>query len=342
MAAAAKTLYNNPPGLDQIALDPGYPPRTTVNKVYLPFGTFDYGLFKGEEEGLRLLVMATIHGPEHNATETVRRMLRMNHKNIKGTLLVLPILNQTALEQHTPFVVPEDDKNLNRQFPGDPNGTKSQQIADWVTTKIFPYFDYLIDAHSGDLTEVLTPLTVFPKGNQAAQLLATWFGLPYAVESAAETTSIGGANSVGLAGIIAEVGDGGRWSEESVTRMSHGIARVMDNLGMFVKRPAGVGTALSTTEQNLFDWDNEPTAPIVVAPSSSKATKGGFWVPTKQPDDPVTAGEILGRVITLHGQVLQTVEAQAYGVYLYGSAALWVNPDEELCVIGTPVTSLIP
>ena len=47
---------------------------------------------------------------------------------------------------------PIDGKNLNRVFPGKPNGTITERIAYFLVHNIYHLADYVIDMHSGDAT----------------------------------------------------------------------------------------------------------------------------------------------------------------------------------------------
>ena len=53
--------------------------------------------------------------------------------------------------------VPVDGKNLNRCYPGDPEGTISERIAHAITTEVIEPADCLLDLHCGDGNESLRP-----------------------------------------------------------------------------------------------------------------------------------------------------------------------------------------
>ncbi len=50
-------------------------------------------------------------------------------RDLRGSVRVVPVLNLPAFRARSPFVVPEDGKNLNRCFPGDPAGTLADRLA---------------------------------------------------------------------------------------------------------------------------------------------------------------------------------------------------------------------
>ena len=92
-------------------------------------------------------------------------------------------------------MVYEDGKNLNRVFPGDPNGTAADRIAHTMVTKLFSITDYYIDLHSGDGYEQLHPYVYYvgvvdDETADASLHMARHIGVKYVVRS---TTATGGA-----------------------------------------------------------------------------------------------------------------------------------------------------
>ena len=85
---------------------------------------------------------------------------------------MLPILNVKGFYGRNIYVMPQDGRNLNRMFPGKPDGSTSEQLANWLVTEVFPKADAYIDCHGGDLDEGLAPFTIFPAGCEKSQALA--------------------------------------------------------------------------------------------------------------------------------------------------------------------------
>jgi uncharacterized protein len=302
----------------------------------------DYAVIEGANSGKRLLVTAGIHGAEFCAIETARRLMELSEDRINGTLVVIPLVNVQAFRQHRAFVMPEDGKNLNRQFPGKADGTVSERLAHWLTTEIYPNFDAYLDLHSGDLPEALTPFTNY-LGSDGSRKLAEVFGLPFAVRAQGKAGAINGAELAGVPAIGVEVGSGGRWTEAEVALANAGIARVMRYLGMFVS--AG-GAFVQNWTAPEYPWARNASFLVSSAPQSKKAVfvagktlaaeHDGFWYPVKIPGDTISAGEVLGRVQDIHGSCLQTVSSDAGGFYLYGLVALSVTQGATVAYVGIP------
>ena len=280
-----------------------------------------FGVIEGREPGPCLLVTAGVHGSEFCGVETALRLLKTPPEQIRGTLLVLPILNMQGFRKRSIYVMPEDGKNLNRMFPGKHDGTTSERLAHWLVSEIYPHAQAYIDLHSGDLDEALVPFSLFPSGSAASQALATEFGLPIAVEAGGEGYTINAASRVGVPSIIAEVSGNGLWGETTVGQMTAGIARVMRHLGM---RDAPVEPAPQKTPRFVTMW--VPTAP-----------SDGLWYPATELAEPVASGEVLGEIRDVFGTVLATIRSEKDGFLLYRLTSLSVNRGEALLGVVTPI-----
>ena len=86
----------------------------------------------------------------------------------------------TSFRARTAFVVPEDGKNLNRCFPGSPDGTLHDVLAHHVFDELIAPSDVLIDLHGGDMVEALEPFTLYDESPVAeeAQAIGDLFRLP--------------------------------------------------------------------------------------------------------------------------------------------------------------------
>src|SRR5579859_3760488 len=98
----------------------------TVLRRTLSLAGFDVPVVEltGAPGGPRLTVLAGVHGCEYAPMAAVRRWTRaLAGRELRGNVRAVRVLNLPAFRARTPFVVPDDGKNLNRCFPGDPDGT---------------------------------------------------------------------------------------------------------------------------------------------------------------------------------------------------------------------------
>jgi len=108
-------------------------------------------------EGPTVLLLAGNHGDEYPGQIGIMRLMReLKIEQIHGRIIMLPILNPPASATAT-RLSPLDGKNFNRCFPGDPGGSVSEIIADYLTRVLFPVSDVVIDLHTGGRGVVFHP-----------------------------------------------------------------------------------------------------------------------------------------------------------------------------------------
>ena len=129
--------------------------------------TIPLWLLRGASAGPTLAVTTGVHGCEFVGPKTIGPFFdELDPAALRGDLIVLPLANPWGFYAGAKQVVPQDGKNLNRVFPGLPDGTLSQQLAYTIEQQIYPGVDFLIDLHGGDINEDLTPLVLFPAAAQ--------------------------------------------------------------------------------------------------------------------------------------------------------------------------------
>ena len=131
------------PGQNQIVrLSVGRLPSDT--RIYL-----NVNVYRSPEPGPVVLFMAGVHGDEINSVEIVRRMVA-NHLFDKlqcGSIIAIPLLNVHGFNNFSSDV--PDGKDVNRSFPGSPNGSMAARVAHVFTKNILPLFDFRVDFHTG-------------------------------------------------------------------------------------------------------------------------------------------------------------------------------------------------
>src|SRR3989338_6860955 len=79
--------------------------------------TLPIEVIRGLEDGPVLGVSAAVHGDEINGVEIAHRLLRSDIvENLKGTLIVVPIMNIYGFNIKSRYL--PDRRDLNRCFPG--------------------------------------------------------------------------------------------------------------------------------------------------------------------------------------------------------------------------------
>ena len=289
----------------------------------------------GSADGPTLTVIAGVHGCEYASMDGVRRWLRtLEGRELRGRVRAVPVLNVTAFAARTPFVVPEDGKNLNRSFPGRPDGTLAERLAYDAFTQLITGSDAYVDAHCGDLVEALQPFALYEAGpaEDLARDLAVGYGLPYVIRQAAGPgravtgTSSASAAAAGIPAITAEAGGCGLVEEHAVALHVAGLDGVLARLDMVpVGQPVGQPAEPPSRPTYLgrFIWP--------------RCTRGGWWAPAVKAGDPITEGQVIGTVSSLDGgRVQETVTAPADGVVIFVTTSPSVADDGLLLGLGAP------
>src|SRR5260370_40997018 len=128
----------------------------TVQRRTLSLAGFDIPVVEltGTGDGPRLTVLAGVHGCEYAPMAAVRRWTRaLAGRELRGSVRAVPGLNLPSFRARTPFLVPDDGKNLNRCFPGDPEGTVADRLAHAAFTPPIVGSAALIDRHAGGMAE---------------------------------------------------------------------------------------------------------------------------------------------------------------------------------------------
>ena len=96
----------------------------------------------------------------------------LNQRQIRGCVIIVPAMNYPAFRAGT-RTSPIDRGNLNRSFPGDPNGRPTAMIAHYIESVLLPLADYAIDLHSGGSSLMYIPSTLARRSSDPKQLAKT-------------------------------------------------------------------------------------------------------------------------------------------------------------------------
>lgn len=105
-------------------------------------------VIKGASEGPVFTIVTGVHGYEYPPIVATQQLLaEIDEMKLKGTAVLIPIANLDSFFARTPFVNPKDGLNLNKVFPGNPDGTVTERIAHLITSRIIPVSDVFLDIH---------------------------------------------------------------------------------------------------------------------------------------------------------------------------------------------------
>ena len=131
----------------------------------------------GPDDGPTLYVQAAQHGREVNGSAVLRRFHeRLDPGDLSGRLVAVPVANPLTFDRVS-YTAPEPldsvNANMNRVWPGDPDGTLHERMA----ARLWAYAsdaDAVVDLHTG-APDMLTH-AVFTEGDDGSRELAEAFG----------------------------------------------------------------------------------------------------------------------------------------------------------------------
>lgn len=110
----------------------------------------------GQKPGPRVCLTAALHGDELNGIEVVRRvMYDLQADKLSGTVIGVPIVNLQGFRRASRYL--PDRRDLNRYFPGRPEGSSAARIAHSFFTEVMQHCQYLVDLHTGSFRRTNLP-----------------------------------------------------------------------------------------------------------------------------------------------------------------------------------------
>lgn len=204
----------------------------------------------GGGDGPVALVLGGVHGDEFEGPAAIMRLAEaLDPDALRGQVILIPALNAPALGASA-RVSPLDGQNLNRAFPGDPDGGPTAMLAHFVETHLIARADAVIDLHSGGRASVFAPCALFTQTADVALTkanfdLATAFGLPliWALGHHNDNRSVNAACAqAGVPMIAAELGGGGNVDPAICSQAEDGVRRCLERLGVLQGSPEKPGT----------------------------------------------------------------------------------------------------
>lgn len=276
----------------------------------------------GAEDGPRVAVTGGIHGAEYVAIEAARRVgMSLDPARLRGTVVVVPIANTTSYHARSIYTSALDGENLNRVFPGDPNGTPSQVLADWLFRAIIAPSEYYIDMHGGDAIEALVPFVLAPRYDDPALdaralAMARATGIARIIHGDVQGSTCGAAAAAGIPAVLAEIGGQGVWREEEVMEHAQSTLRVLQHLGLLEGVPPAPGKG---RVYETFAW--------------MRAQASGLFHPAVGVGQRVERGQPVGAIVDYFGNPLQEVHAIATGEVGFLVTSLAMNAGDPILAI---------
>ena len=269
----------------------------------------------GRQPGPTLFVSAATHGDEVIGVEVVRRLLQSAKiKNIKGTLLAIPIVNAYGFMNHSRYL--PDRRDLNRSFPGSPSGSLAARLAHIFMSEIVARSDVGIDLHSAAIHRTNLPQIRVTPNMPKSKELARVFGAPLTLTSPVRDKSLrASAQASGVDVLVYEAGEGLRFDEFSVRAGVSGTLRVMRHLKMIPKTAISKSSVQSISSGSSF-W--------------TRASIGGLLRTHKTIGEEVKSGDLLGVISDPFGDKDTEILAEQEGLVMGRTNLPVVNEGDAL------------
>lgn len=180
------------------------------------------------------------HGDEYEGPVALMNLAAsVEAGEVSGRVIIVPAMNFPAFRAAV-RTSPIDKGNLNRSFPGRPDGTVTEKIADYFQRTLLPLADVVLDIHSGGKTLEFVPFCCahkLPDKRQEAACVAAMqaFNAPYSM-MLLEIDSVGmydtAAEELGKVFISTELGGGGTTSANTVAIARRGVRNLLVHAGI--------------------------------------------------------------------------------------------------------------
>lgn len=282
-------------------------------------------IINGEKDGKTMLITAGVHGCEYPCIKTAIELAReIAPKKVTGQIIIVHPVNTQGFVGRNAAIVPEDNKNILRVFPGDKNGTISEKIAYVISNELQAKADFYLDIHGGDVHEDLLPHIYYPGAAEenvveASIEMAKCFNVPYYVKS---NTTNGTYTSAAIRKLIPslliERGGCGLCKEEDVKAYKNDIINVLAYLNIL--------------EHEIIEKDFK--AKEIKEAIYLDALNDGCWTCLVKAGENIIKGQKLGEVTDYFGNIIDTYYAEFDAVVLYNTVAFSVTKNSPLVAYG--------
>lgn len=237
-------------------------------------------VIRGKHSGPTLCLTAAIHGDELNGVEIVRRLVSdLSPNKLYGTVIGVPIVNLLGFTRGSRYL--PDRRDLNRYFPGNPEGSSASRIAFSFFEDIVRHCDLLIDLHTGSLTRTNMPQV---RANlQIPEVLefTTKFGSTAVLHSRKLRGNLrSAATNYGIPAVALELGEPGSLQPEHVDEGVEIIENVLSGLDMTRRL-----------------WKVGGSQPVFYSSRWVRVNTGGLLISEVEVGERIWEGDVLGSMV---------------------------------------------
>ncbi|KEF33092.1 hypothetical protein D777_00100 [Marinobacter nitratireducens] len=233
----------------------------------------------GAHAGPTLCLTGAVHGDELNGIEIIRRaMYDLEPDKLSGRVVGVPIVNLPGFQQASRYL--PDRRDLNRHFPGSPDGSLADRIAYSLFENIIRHCDMLVDIHTGSLKRTNLPQLRADMNNAAVAEFTRGFDRMAVVHSTGSPGMLrNAAVDAGITTVTLEAGESHRIQEHQIEAGVNSLNSLMEKQGMISR---------------MFVWGDPE--PVYYDSDWIRTEYGGILFSSVELGDRVTQGEVLGYV----------------------------------------------
>jgi len=257
----------------------------------------------GRSSGPTVAILGGVHGDELEGVLAARRVARLlDPAGLAGVVRIAAPAHPAAWQAVTRSS-PLDGQNLARVFPGADDGTPTERVAAFLTSRLIAGADLLIDLHSA----------------------GEGFDMPFLWQHPvlAPGRSLSAAAAHGVPSIYVEGHGGGQVRRRDLDCYVDGVLRVLHHLGMTAAAPAASASV-------VVRGDGDTDGGIVAA-------AGGYLVTAVEVGEQVAAGDPLGEIVDGYGTPLATVSSPHDGVVMLLRRRARVAPGDTVAIVAEVV-----
>lgn len=239
--------------------------------------------------GPTVVVTGANHGDEYEGPVALLNLCNeIRAEEVSGRIIMVPMMNYPAFcagYRNSPI----DEGNMNRSFPGRPDGSATEKMADYFNRVLLPMADFVLDIHSGGKTLNFVPFAAAhvladkAQQNRCEEAMRA-FAAPYSVmmlELDASEMYDTAAENQGKVFVSTELGGGGTTSCHSNEVARTGVVNFCIHAGVLAGQPVS---------RETINIDMPDDRCFVTADCS------GLLELTVDVGDSVEQGQLIGRI----------------------------------------------
>lgn len=274
-------------------------------------------IYRATEE-ISPCVVATscMHGDEINGLGITQTLMNEDIKVLKGTLIIIPIVNIYGFLNKTRYL--PDRKDLNRCFPGSENGSFGSRFADFILNNFLKDADVVVDFHSGGVGRFNVPQIRCDLSKPNVKEIIPNISIPLVVNSPLRDGSLRGElGNKGKACIVFEGGEGLR-IDSTISKYGINLFKsVLSHFEMISDKEEFIGDKIFVQKSKWL-----------------RAAEGGIFSSLADDGEKIEKGQVIGTLRDIQGNLIDEISSKQDGVILGVSKTSLIMSGDALFNIG--------